>query len=429
MMVWLFLAQWSWLQVDAPGDVGYYAALALDSQDWPHIAYCDFTTYGVKYARWAGSGWQTQRVDTIGSASGGYVSVDLDSQDRPCISYSYWIDGVNSDLKYAYWNGSSWQRQTVDTVGNTLWTSLALNSLDRPCIAYSDNGYSIIQYAYWNGSAWVLQQVDILGICTSLALDSQDRPHIAYYSFGASARDLKYAYWNGSSWQTQKVDTAGSVGLWTSIAIDSQDRPHISYYDSSAAKRDLKYAYWNGSSWQIQTVDTAGDVGRYTSLALDSQDRPHIAYYDVTNQRLKYAVWNGSSWTIEVADPNTWAGYWMTDRSLQVGSDDCPRIAYYRSGDLYYAHRGCPPLEIGESSGPKENSIVMLSTVSVEIRLTKAGQLTAYDPIGRELRTWSLEPGRHSISLDGIGKGVCFLALSSHGNIVDTRTIVLNPGE
>ncbi|MGC8894992.1 MAG: hypothetical protein ACP5QG_09140 [candidate division WOR-3 bacterium] len=423
-MIWLLIAQWSWLQVDPTNDAGYYAALALDSQDWPHIAYCDMNTYSVKYARWTGSGWQTQRVDTIGSASGGYVSIDLNSQDRPCISYANWIDGANGDLKYAYWNGSSWIIQTADTQGNTLWTSLALNSQDRPCIAYSDNGYSIIQYAYWNGSAWVLQQVDVLGLFTSLALDFQDRPHISYYRIGS--RDLKYAYWNGSSWQLQTVDTAGSVGMWTSIAIDSQNRPHISYYDSSAAKRDLKYAYWNGSAWQIQTVDTTGDVGRYTSLALDSQDWPHIAYYDVTNQRLKYASWNGSSWVIEVADPNTWAGYWMTDRSLKVGSDNCPRVAYYRSTDLYYAHRGCPPLEVEEASGPNENGIITLSPSSVEIRLVMPGQLTAYDPLGRELTAWPLEPGEHTISLDGLGRGVCFLALSSHGNIVDTKTLVLS---
>ena len=423
MMIWLLIGQWNQIQVDAVGDVGYYAALALDSLNYPHIAYSDFSTYALKYAKWTGTGWQIQRIDTIGSASGGYESIAMDSQDRPSISYSYWIDGVNSDLKWARWTGASWAIQTADTQGNTLWTSLAMNSQDRPCIAYSDNGYSIIQYAYWNGSAWQLQQVDILGLFTSLALDSQDRPHISYYRL--NTRDLKYAYWNGSAWQLQSVDTAGSVGLWTSIAIDSQDRPHISYYDSSAAKRNLKYAFWNGSSWQIQEVDTLGDVGRYTSLALDSQDRPHIAYYDVTNQRLKYAYWNGTSWVIEVADPNSWAGYWMTDRSLSVGSDDCPRIAYYRQTDLYYASRGCPPLDAGEESSEstKENAILVLPA-SVEIRLSRPGRFAAYDPVGRELVSLSLEPGTHTLNPSELGTGIRFLVLSSAGKTLDTKTLI-----
>ncbi|MGB9589984.1 MAG: hypothetical protein ACPL68_03780, partial [Candidatus Hydrothermia bacterium] len=88
--------------------------------------------------------------------------------------------------------------------------------------------------------------------------------------------------------------------------------------------------------------------------------------------------------------------------------------------------RGCPPLEVEEASGPNENGIITLSPRSVEIRLVMPGQLTAYDPLGRELTAWPLEPGEHTISLDGLGRGVCFLALSSHGNIVDTKTLVLS---
>ena len=153
----------------------------------------------------------------------------------------------------------------------------------------------------------------------------------------------------------------------------------------------------------VQTVDTTGDVGRYTSLALDSQGRPHIAYYDVSNTQLKYAFWTGSSWQTEVADPNPNAGYWNTDRSLRVGSDDCPRVAYYRQTDLYYAHRGCSPAhgDIGESIlGVDARIICSPVPGGLLFNLPANMALNIYSPDGRLAYSGNLVKGENRITLD-----------------------------
>jgi len=277
----------SW-QTETVGAGGSATSLALDFSGYPLIAYCGG---GLHYARWTGSAWDIQTVSTDAN----WPSLALDSGGDPHISYQTW---GSEELMYASWTGSAWDVQTVDSnlpSGMTgRYTSLALDSSNNPHISYLDYQSSTgqtsqdLRYAYWTGSAWSKETVDSagnVGFYTSLALDSSGNPHISYSH--DDSLDLKYARWTGSAWDIQTVDSADMVGQYTSIALDSSDNPHISYYD--ATNGDLKYAHWTGSAWDIQTVDAAGTVGQYTSIALDSDGNPHISYTDMTNYDLKYA--------------------------------------------------------------------------------------------------------------------------------------------
>jgi hypothetical protein len=54
---------WVIQTVDAPGNVGQYTSLALDSNDDPHISYYANLNGDLKYTHWDGSGWSLQTVD------------------------------------------------------------------------------------------------------------------------------------------------------------------------------------------------------------------------------------------------------------------------------------------------------------------------------------------------------------------------------
>jgi len=307
----------------------WFNSLALDSNGYPAISYFESLNEDLKFAYWNGSSWDIEIVDWEGDV-GRQTSLALDSNGYPAISYADRFDDLNEgDLKFARWNGSSWDIETVDSIGDIRWTelgtSLSLDSNGYPAISYYDSWDHDLKFARWNGSSWDIEVVDsdtYVGPCSSLELDSNGYPAISYQDWWTTNENLKFARWNGSSWDIEVVDSDGDLGYSNSLALDSNGYPAISYSD--ATNRDLKFARWNGSSWDIEVVDS-GTVGSWNSLALDSNGYPAISYSGETNDDLKFARWNGSSWDIEVveADGNN-AGH----SSLELDSNGYPAISY-----------------------------------------------------------------------------------------------------
>jgi hypothetical protein len=65
-----------------------------------------------------------------------------------------------------------------------MWTSIALDAKDYPHISYYDRGRRSLKYARWNGHSWEIWTVDSggdVGSFTSIALDSAGVPYIGYY--------------------------------------------------------------------------------------------------------------------------------------------------------------------------------------------------------------------------------------------------------
>jgi len=282
--------QWVTTTVDAFGATGLLPSLTLDTQDRPRIAYRNSGYMDLLYA-WTGPDidggpWITTTVDTTGDC-GGWPSLELDGAGYPRISYN-----CNNCLRYAHDDGNGWQIEVVACgEGWYGWhTSLELDTQERPRISYQAAWPNHdLMYAWYDGAQWQHETVDsegMVGYHTSLALDSQDRPHIS----SCDSCALRYVWHDGTAWHIEIVDSGcvnqRGIGQYSSLVLDAADRPHVSYYDQ--AHYELRYAYFDGTRWLTETVDTGGiGTGANTSLALDAQGRPHISYRG--NDNLRYA--------------------------------------------------------------------------------------------------------------------------------------------
>ncbi len=185
----VYAYNWNIKTLDYWGDVGLGNSLVLDHNDLPHIAYTadDYLrsgSYYLKYTYWDGKKWHIQFVDHYIDMTGAakfLPSLALDSSGKPCISYNEGymesVDGdvePNTKLKYATWNGSTWQRVTIADEGGS--PSLVLDKHGNPHISYC-------RVHYFVSGRYIL-----------------------------SHRDLMYTYWDGQKWQTQTVDIGGAKG-------------------------------------------------------------------------------------------------------------------------------------------------------------------------------------------------------------------------
>ncbi len=194
----------------ASGDrVGYGTALAVDEQDLLHLAFYKSPSTrdgALCYAHYDGTRWVSETVDAGRFEYGDNPSLVLDAAGRPHIGYADSSYGHSSGvLFYASWNGTAWITQTVDPYqgamggGAAASPSLILDSSGNPHLSYCLlTDYSPypndLRYAYWDGTTWITQTVDQVGqtgAFTSLALDSRGNPHISYYDYDHHA--VRYA--------------------------------------------------------------------------------------------------------------------------------------------------------------------------------------------------------------------------------------------
>lgn len=281
-------------------------SMAKDSSNRMHVAYGGEHLY---HAYFDGSSWQTEMVDS-NSYVGQYASIAIYNNN---IHISYY-DANHGFLKYARKIGAGgWDVFTVD-MPTTLAemgeeTPVILNEDDlpksKPWVStqlFEDSGNSLnIPSAPGNGG---------VGMYSSIAVDSYGNPHIAYYD--AVTQKLKYASYTGVAWTIEYVrqtSTSYDEGKYVSLAFDRLNRPHLSFLEDD--HDNLRYAYKEGNNWRFAYPDEAGNVGGYTSILVDNDLNVHISYCQgpLTNnicKALKYVTAK-----IKDSKPETWT--WNKD--------------------------------------------------------------------------------------------------------------------
>lgn len=295
---WFDGATWTVEIADDTSGAGRFTSLALDEDDNPHISYYNASARDLKYTKKVDGDWTDVIIPDYASDVGMYSSIALDGDGRPHIAYLDNSSTTSIKLKYARWTGSAWNIQTVDSSGCAgEYLSMALDSEGRAHISFYDRMWGNLKYARATGTTtWFYETIDInsdgsenVGKWTSIAIDAHDRAHISYFD---ESRDLlKYIFHDGDKWVKEVVDTSGCAGLYTSLALDSFGRPHIAYYVSKPYD-DLRYARRTPAGWVTQTVDSADDTGKFASLAIDGNDIVHVSYYDAPHKFVNYAVKN-----------------------------------------------------------------------------------------------------------------------------------------
>ena len=201
--------------VDSGYQVGWSGSIALDLSDVPHVSYMDYFNKDLKYASWNGSSWSVETVDAAGNV-GSFSSLALDSSGRPHIAY---LDSTNSSMKYAWWDGGTWNTEVVDSTWDAnLNASLALDFNDNPHISY--RAPSGVKYARWNGTSWEIQTLayPLRGSRTSLAFDSNWDVHVAYeyISYDYTSAELHHVVLDGPD---PAVPEPSTLVIWSLLAL------------------------------------------------------------------------------------------------------------------------------------------------------------------------------------------------------------------
>jgi hypothetical protein len=233
----------------APGEIataGNGNDIAYDADGVLHAVYYDSVARNLKYVTrdLDGAISDPQIIDTSGNDVGGYVSLAIDSHGRAGVAY---FDGTAGDLRFAHFNGATWDISVVDAPGSVgLYPSICYDDADHAVISYFRKTRGDLRVARQDDAAetgWTITPVDvqfIIGRSTDIARDAVTGEIAVAYEDSTHGW-LKVARLGaGGAWTTSVVDNLTIGVTHASLAFDNSHRPAISYYDIYHA--DLKFS-------------------------------------------------------------------------------------------------------------------------------------------------------------------------------------------
>lgn len=269
----------------------YNLGLAYDPLDGnPSVVYDDDSP-GLRFAHWNGSSWDKESIDPGGSLND-MALVDLAYDPREPNTDRNPTLGVGFGTRFIRWDQGS-QTWDLEDVVNGSWLSMAYDPTDNyPSISYGvergkgkKNKQQYLALVHFDGSSWASEDIVAEAVeYTSLAYDGAGNPAIAYrLGLGGGANAVKYAWLTGTAWQIEEVHVSARYVDYLSLAYDpTTSYPAIAFTDREGGYA-LKFASWNGVSWDVEVVHSGVNVSSVTSLKLDPDGNPTMVYTEHTD--------------------------------------------------------------------------------------------------------------------------------------------------
>ncbi|HNP30143.1 MAG TPA: hypothetical protein PKK23_13935 [Nitrospirales bacterium] len=273
--------------VDSTGDVGQYVSLRISRDRRHHIVYYDADHGDLKYTYKSNpdmvGGWVTPTILDANGDVGRHAAMAIGPGGSLHVVY---YDADTKDLKYVTNDDAhGWSEPVVlDAVGDVGtypsisvyyegWTEKMNGAYEGhyPHVTYYDASNGNLKYIFRNEQGWstpvVLDAEGDVGQYTSTAFGPDGALHVAYYD--ATNKDLKYLHKEAAApWSSAEVlDAAGDVGRFASLGVSARGYPNIAYYDAdNQSLKFLSKTKTTAPQWDKVQVIASGAAGQYASL-------------------------------------------------------------------------------------------------------------------------------------------------------------------
>ena len=250
-------ASWTFQTIETAGVFNDVTSLAYDAQGDPSVAYHVKAgqKQNLKLARWSGSAWVTELVEAGVDARS--KSLSYGSDGNPAIAYSDNLIGNDTTidtLKYARWNGTAWEVEIVEsgTPGFGAFAGLAHDPVTGdPAVVHRTSGsgapLNTVRFLRRIGGGWDLELVESndpgaggFSAC-SLRYDGAGTAFVSYVVAWYPVADLRVARRDAEGWAIETVEQlSGQLGGYTSLGFNPAGSPAVAYQNFT--NRDLKFA-------------------------------------------------------------------------------------------------------------------------------------------------------------------------------------------